>query len=229
MNRQIINIVWLKRDIRSQDHEPLLKAERAGIPYRIVYLFEPDLIDSPDTSLRHLQFIYHSIIALNKTLFPFKRNVDVYYGNANDVFTHLSECFEIKNIFSFRESGTKITWNRDKRISSLFSRNKISWGESQRDGILRGIKNRINWSDQWHQTMHTTVIRNSYSVSEEASFEHPFLLPETLEVRLKEYPQHYQPAGEQNAWRYLQSFTNKRGFFYQKHISGQKHSFGKNG
>ena len=36
---------------------------------------------------------------------------------------------------------------------------------------------------------------------------------------IKEYPKQYQPAGEQNAWRYLKSFTNQRGFNYQKHIS----------
>ena len=77
MKGQTINIVWLKRDIRSQDHEPLLKAERAGIPYFIIYLFEPTLINYPDTSLRHLQFVYHSILELNKTLAPFNRRVTI--------------------------------------------------------------------------------------------------------------------------------------------------------
>ncbi|MFT5878015.1 MAG: deoxyribodipyrimidine photo-lyase, partial [Dokdonia sp.] len=55
MKRQAINIVWLKRDIRSQDHEPLQIAESAGMPYRIMYVFEPSQINYPDTSLRHLQ------------------------------------------------------------------------------------------------------------------------------------------------------------------------------
>ena len=59
MKREGINIVWLKRDIRSQDHEPLLRAEQAGIPYHIIYLFEPTLVEYADTSLRHLQFVYH--------------------------------------------------------------------------------------------------------------------------------------------------------------------------
>ena len=30
MNSKAVNIVWLKRDLRSQDHEPLLMAECAG-------------------------------------------------------------------------------------------------------------------------------------------------------------------------------------------------------
>ena len=45
MNKETVNIVWLKRDLRSQDHAPLLKAECEGIPYHIIYLFEPSSIN----------------------------------------------------------------------------------------------------------------------------------------------------------------------------------------
>lgn len=219
MKRQAINIVWLKRDIRSQDHEPLFMAAQAGIPYRIIYLFEPTLMAYPDTSPRHLKFIYHAILALNKTLRPFKRNVDVFYGEAIDIFEYLNECFEIKALFSFRESGTQITWQRDKKMASFCKQHHIIWQESQRDGILRGIKNRKAWNKQWHITMHTPLIQNSYTVSKEETLEHPFSLPKKLETQLKQYPEQFQPAGEQNAWRYLKSFTTQRGCNYQKHIS----------
>ncbi len=219
MEKQVINIVWLKRDIRSQDHEPLLKAEKAGIPYRIIYVFEPSLIEYLDTSPRHLQFIYHSILALNTTLAPFNRSVSIFYGEAIDVFKYLSDAFDLKTIFSFRESGTQRTYQRDKKVSSFCKQNCIEWQESQRDGILRGIKNRDNWSKQWHLKMHSPVIQNKYTVANEEPLEHHFLLPEKLEMELKEYPKQYQPAGELNAWRYLKTFTNHRGFNYQKHIS----------
>jgi len=219
LKKQALNIVWLKRDLRSQDHKPLLSAEQAGIPYLIIFSFEPSLIKYPDTSLRHLQFIYHSILNLNKTIAPFNRNVEIFYGEALAVFEYLSESFDIKSLFSYRESGTQITWQRDKEINSFCKKHEIYWQESQRDGILRGIKNRDTWNQKWHATMHTPLIVNKYSVSEEKSLEHPFLLPKKLEIQLKEYPKQYQPAGEQNAWRYLNSFTNQRGFNYQKHIS----------
>lgn len=219
MTAEILNIVWLKRDLRSQDHEPLHKAEQAGMPYRIMYLFEPSLIEYPDTSKRHLQFIYHSIAALNKTLAPYKRSVDVFYGEALDVFEHLRACFAIHSIFSFQESGTQSTWQRDKKIGFFCKRNQITWEQSQRDGILRGIKDRKNWNKQWHVAMHKPVIQNKFSVSEEATLKHPFALPEKIEDQLKDYPTEYQPAGEQNAWRYLKSFASQRGFNYQRHIS----------
>jgi len=219
LKMQAINIVWLKRDIRSLDHEPLFMAEQAGIPYRIIYVFEPTLIGYPDTSPRHLQFIYHSILALNRTLEVFNRKVDVFYGEALDVFEYLKENFDLKSLFSFRESGTKSTWQRDKKITLFCKQHGIVWQESQRDGILRGIKNRDAWNKQWHGFMHTPLIKNRYSISKQKVLNHPFSFPEKLENQLKEYPKQYQPAGEQNAWRYIKSFTAKRGFNYQKHIS----------
>ncbi len=219
MSNQVINIVWLKRDIRSQDHEPLLRAEQAGIPYKIIYLFEPTLIQYPDTNLRHLQFVYHSILALNKTFATHKKSVDVFYGEAIDVMEHLRLHFDVKEIFSYQESGTQITWERDKMITAFCKKHTILWSESQRDGIIRGIKTRTDWNKRWHEVMHRPIIQNEYSISEVEAFEHPFSLPEKLKLDLNDYPKLFQPAGEQNAWRYLKSFGAKRGFNYQRHIS----------
>ncbi len=219
MKKQLTNIVWLKRDIRSQDHAPLLKAESAGIPYRIVYLFEPSFIDYPDTSERHLQFVYHSILALNKTLAPFNRSVEIFYGEAIEVFEYLGQTFDLKSIFSFRESGPEHSWKRDRAVKLFCRKHHIIWQETQRDGILRGIKNRDNWNRQWHVKMHQAVIKNYYSISTDKALTHPFLMPQELLLQLEKYPKQYQPAGEQNGWRYLKSFTNQRGFYYQKHIS----------
>jgi deoxyribodipyrimidine photo-lyase len=219
LKKQSVNIVWLKRDLRSQDHAPLLKAERAGIPYRIVYVLEPSRIEYPDTSPRHLQFVYHSILALNTTLAPFNRRVEVFYGEAIDIFNYLNKCFDINSLFSYRESGTQSTWQRDKQIKVVCNQHRVDWQESQRDGILRGITNRVNWNKQWHITMHKPLIQNVYSISKEDPLKHSFLIPKKLETQLNDYSKQFQPPGELNAWRYLKSFTNQRGFNYQKHIS----------
>ena len=219
MKNQPINIVWIKRDIRSQDHEPLFMAEQAGIPYHIIYLIEPSLIANPDTSLRHLQFISHSIFDLNKTLEPYNRRVTICYGEAVSVFEYLTRQYNIKTLFSYRESGTQPTWYRDKKISLLCKQKQIAWQESQRDGILRGIKNRSEWNKKWHSKMQSPVIQNVYTISNLESLVHHFVIPDDLKALLTRYPKDYQTAGESYAWRYLKSFTKQRGFNYQTHIS----------
>jgi len=219
LNREAINIVWLKRDLRLQDHEPLHRAEQDGIPYFIIYLFEPSVIYYPDTSLRHLQFVYHAIKSLNKRLKNYNRTIEVFYGEAIDVFTFLTKNYTIQQLLSYQESGTKTTWKRDKQIKQYCTKNKIRWIESQRDGIIRGLKNRATWNKRWHAAMHAPIIKNYYSVTTLNALEHSYVVPSELVTKLENYPKQYQPAGEENAWRYLKSFAQKRGFNYHRHIS----------
>ncbi|MDA9343633.1 DNA photolyase family protein [bacterium] len=219
MNREAINIVWLKRDLRLQDHEPLHKAEQEGVPYLIIYLFEPSIIQYPDTSLRHLQFVYHAIKSLDKRLKNYNRTIDVFYGEATDVFTFLTKTYNVRQLFSYQESGTKTTWKRDKQIKQYCIKNSITWIESQRDGIIRGLKNRDTWNQRWHAAMHAAIIKNDYSITTLNALEHSYVVPSELVTKLEDYPKQYQPPGEENAWRYLKSFAQKRGFNYHRHIS----------
>ena len=119
MNKKPINIVWLKRDLRTQDHEPLHLAEKNGLPYLILFCFEPTLYKYPDTSLRHLQFQYHAVLAMNKTLEAYGKSVFIAHADAILVFKYLIDCYNVQHVFSHRESGTKITWERDKEIKKI--------------------------------------------------------------------------------------------------------------
>ena len=219
MKKEVINIVWLKRDLRLQDHKPLYKAEQAGVPYLIIYIFEPNIIAQPDTSLRHLQFVYHSIKSLNKRLDSYHRTVNILYAEAIDAYALLQKKYSIKQVFSYQESGIQITWKRDKQIKNFCINNSISWNEYQRDGIIRGIKSRNSWNKRWHATMHSPLVFNTYSISKLNNLKHTYTLPLALVSKLENYPKKMQPAGEENAWRYLQSFVQKRGFNYHRHIS----------
>ncbi len=214
-----VNIVWLKRDLRTQDHAPLYAAEQAGLPYLILYFFEPSLIQYPDTSLRHLQFCYHSIQQMNQLLFPFERSVNIFYGEASNIFQFLLQNFSIQSVFSYQESGTQITWNRDKAVKKLLDQHHINWTEFAQNGVVRGISNRHGWEKNWKRMIQEPILQNTYSQGKHWSFDYLFKLPKKWLQQLQHYPSNYQPAGEQNAWRYLQSFVQKRGFNYQRHLS----------
>ena len=100
-----VNLVWIKRDIRTQDHAALEAAEQAQIPYLIVYLFEPSLLAYPDSSLRHQQFIYNSLADANKTLHFFNRSIQICYVEAPLFFEFILNHFDLKSVFSYQESG----------------------------------------------------------------------------------------------------------------------------
>lgn len=217
--KKSINVVWLKRDLRLQDHLPLYKAEESHLTYLIIVVFEPSVMAYPDTSLRHLQFQYQAVLQLNKKLKAFNKEVVIFYAEMLAVLDCLCGQFSLNAIFSYRESGIRLTYERDKAVAAFCKENQIEWTEFQRDGIVRGLKDRTSWDKQWYETMHAPLIENEYSASEELKLNNPYPLSEVLKRELQDYPEEFQPAGEDFAFKYLQSFVNTRGIHYHKHLS----------
>lgn len=219
VEKKIINIVWLKRDLRTQDHEPFFLAEQDSCPYLVVFIFEPQIISYPDTSARHLWFQYLSLIELSNKLEGYHKAPIIFHASADDVFQYLSECFHVKRVYSYQESGIQITYDRDKRIARFFKETGVKWIECKRDGIMRGIKNRDGWDDQWFTTMNSPIRKNQYKLQEKLQLENPYPLKEKLVDEWCQNVSHFQPPGEDYAWKYLNSFLEERGLQYSKNIS----------
>lgn len=219
-----LNIVWLKRDLRTQDHRPLFEAEASKKDYLIIYIVEPSLLDHPSQSLRHTQFVYHSIQEINKTLIPSGREVIMFHTEALQVFESLNQNFKIETVFSHEETGTQLTWDRDKSISKFLKKEGVVWREYQRDGVVRGIKNRHLWDQLWQTSIGAPIIQNTYSKTQRAKLNNPFELNASFEKDASEYSKSYQAPGERFAWKYLNSFCQERGRNYNHHISKPKES-----
>jgi deoxyribodipyrimidine photolyase len=127
MEKQALNIIWLKRDLRLQDHEGFFRAEASPLDYLVVYIFDEHLLKGPDCSLRHHQFVYHSLLDLNKQLAPYEREIKICYGESAKVFNFFARNYTIKQVFSYKESGTQRTWDRDKEVEQLFKLKDIKW------------------------------------------------------------------------------------------------------
>lgn len=221
--KKAIQLVWLKRDLRTQDHAALFAAEetfhKTGIPYVVLFLFEPALLAHPDTSDRHLQFCYHSILEMNANWKSINREVSLFFGDATEIFEKIVSESDVKAIYSYQESGIELSYARDRTLKQFFHRNQIPWIEFQRDGILRGISNRIDWEKKWFEQVSQPIIENTFSKNAVEKIPNYFPLPLDFVSRISEYPIVFQPAGESKAWRYLRSFAEKRGMNYSRHIS----------
>lgn len=219
MVKEPLNIVWLKRDLRLQDHAPFFYAESSNFRYLPIYIYEPSLLIHPDSSMRHHQFVYHSLLEMNTHLKAFQREIMIFHKEASEVFEMLSKKFHINTVYSYQESGIRKSWERDNKIGHLFKIKNIVWREFQRDGILRGIKNRNNWDRQWHKYISDSCFENKYSQSGYKSFKNPYPLNATFKSKLIEYPSAFQKAGQNFAYAYLKSFCEDRGKHYAKNIS----------
>lgn len=217
--KQQVNLVWLKRDLRTQDHAALHAASKADIPFLVLFLFEPEMIQYPDTSLRHLQFQYHSLLCIKQTLGNFNIPVLMWYAHAVEAFHTLVHEFQIETVFSYQESGIQRTYHRDKQVKVFLASQAISWKEFQRDGIQRARTDRTGWDEAWMQVMQDELIINTYHSQQTFTIPDCFQIPASLQNKLINYPATFQPPGEQYAWQYLMSFISVRASGYNKHIS----------
>lgn len=219
MDKEYVNIVWIKRDLRLQDHTPLKFAEDENEDYIMIYIFDPEIINYGDLSLIHHQFVFSSINEMNKTLKINNRKVHIMYGESYSVFKYLIKKFNVKKIFSYQESGIKITWSRDKQIKILCLKNKVDWTEIENQGVVRGLKNRIGWDKNWYNYVNANLIDNKISKSN-LNFENiKFSFPHIFQKNIQKKRLNYQKAGEHNAFKILKSFINERVENYGKNIS----------
>ena len=99
MSRQAINVVWLKRDLRTKDHLPLAVAQSNELPYLLVFIWDHDQIRYTDTADRHLWFQYQSILVMDEQLKPYAQKVIQFYGSSVDVFSYLIDQYHIQKVF----------------------------------------------------------------------------------------------------------------------------------
>lgn len=217
-----ISVVWLKRDLRLSDHEPLVEAIQSGLPVLLVYAFEPSLVAAPQSSDRHWRFVWESLQDLQFRLKPFQAQVMVFYEEAPAVFQAILKEFDIDTVYSHQETGIKITFERDLKMAEFFLSQGIQWKEYLQQGVERKRKNRNRWNNLWFGLMSASLkypeLKKARWVSLSKGFweKNPqHAIPE----KWKNPDPLMQPGGESTGRKYLKSFLDDRVKNYNKHIS----------
>jgi deoxyribodipyrimidine photo-lyase len=122
-------------------------------------------------------------------------------------------------VHSYRESGTLRTWKRDQEVQAFLHDHHIWWQQYQRDGILRGNRDRTHWDEQWLATMNRSIEPIRFTGDPDFEMPQSFTIPPELLVQFREYPSGLQQAGESMAWKYLDSFIRGRSERYLRQLS----------
>lgn len=146
----------------------------------------------------------------------------VFTGVVVDVLAALQQQVRIDTIFSHEETGIQVTYDRDKAVAQFCREQSINWREFQCNGVIRRLKNRDTWTADWQRTMraeqqHPDLARwhpadlpiHWYEATHGPDLPPDWQQPHAL----------FQPGGEQNAHRYLDSFLNERIALYAWSIS----------
>jgi deoxyribodipyrimidine photo-lyase len=222
LQKEEIVLVWLKRDLRFTDHEPMYFAQQQSLPVLLIYCFEPSVMKYDDSDFRHWRFVYQSLQDMQLKLARLDTQIAIFHNEALFVLSEIVSFYKVKTIFSHQETGNKITYDRDISVHNFCIENNIEWKEYQNNGIIRKLKSRKDWEKRWKQKME----ENPKLIDDENS---KFLkIDEEIFDKIKgqeldakitaNYPS-FQPGGETNAWKYLQSFLKERYVNYSNYIS----------
>jgi len=221
MEKETINIVWLKRDLRLKDHAPLKAAAESENPCLLAYLFEPSLVHDPHYDVRHWRFVWESLISMMETLSDHDLELLVAYEEAEDFFEKINDKYDIKAVFSHEETGIDLTYQRDLAMKEWFEARDIEWREYQTNAVQRGLMHRDGWRDRWKYIMDEPQAEPNLDQlhSVQASDDILEFINTSIPNRFKEGTDYFQTGGEEKAWHLLESFVHERCSDYNASIS----------
>lgn len=224
-----LQILWLKRDLRTYDHAPACRAIEKAVDtggLLVCYIFEPSVMAHYDSDVRHWRFALQSLENMNSRLRDFGVQIQYFYGEALEIFENLAQNFNIQHVFSYQEIGNNLTFERDKQLKIFFKKQKIAWKETPMSGIRRGLSHRKTWKDDWFAMAKSKIQNPDWSFIQKYQIECPppvsaFQIDQNSDFfkEISTILPHFQAGGEAMGWRYLRSFVAERGKNYMAQIS----------
>jgi deoxyribodipyrimidine photo-lyase len=221
-----MHVVWLKRDLRLQDHAPIAEALKREGRILLLYVVEPAWAAHATCDPRHAWFVRQSLEAIDEQLAP--RGVAVLRGDPVDVLERLRREVGMASLVSHEETGLRWSYDRDLRVAAWCRQHGIAWQEFQTNGVERGRRDRHRWRERWYATMKRRPAKVDREVLRARLVEREAFAswPEGAEpwrgFGLECVPAHdpaFQAGGELAAHEVLDSFLAGRIAGYSRNIS----------
>lgn len=217
--KERVNIVWFKRDLRINDHKPLLEASNLGLPVLPLYVVEPDYWQQNFSSSRHWHFIYDCLLDLNMALTQLGQPLIIQVGEVFDVISRLHSEYNIQAIYAHEETGNLWTYQRDISVNKLCSTLGIPLHEYPLNGVVRKLRSRDDWSTIRNKRMAQRIAPKPSSVPPLATYSSVPLPDKDHPMFGKKFTGTVQQGGRVAAVDDLRGFLNHRSCQYLYHIS----------
>jgi deoxyribodipyrimidine photo-lyase len=218
LRAKALNIVWLKRDIRLDDHAPLSEAAQQG-PFIALYVYEPIVWQSPEADVCQLEFINEALLGLDRKLKMLGGRVVFRAGDVLSVLKKLHQQHPVRKMWSHEETGTMATYQRDLLVKRWCRSQGIQWREFPQNGVVRRLATRDGWAEIWQKRMRAPMIAPPDRIEDvpEIESEHPRSADQLTMV--SSVAKERQIGGEDRANETLETFLFQRGMNYRHEMS----------
>lgn len=154
---------WIKRDLRVFDNpaltEATARAAASGLPLLPLFLFEPTVLLAPETSPFHIQAQRQALEDLRHRLAEqYQSDVLVLAADAVPALDALYHRHPFTHLVSHRETGTEVTYARDRAVAAWCRRQGVTWTQPPQAGVFRPLKDRDRREALWQQFMGQTPL-----------------------------------------------------------------------
>ncbi len=150
-------LVWFKRDLRLADHAPLAAAAAAD-GAAALFVIEPEWLASAEFDAQHLEFTLAALAPLREALAARGLPLWVRVGPALQVLAQVQREFAFTHLLSHEETGPGWTYTRDLAVGAWCRETGLSWQEWPQTGVVRRLRSRSGWADQWLKRMDAALI-----------------------------------------------------------------------
>ena len=209
------HIIWFKKNLRVLDNATLLNSD---YPKILIYIIEPQLWAQKDMSLRQWEFTFESLKNLQNDLSSINLHLNIFSGDALEIFKEIHNKYGIKKVSSEQETGIKWTYQRDVKVKQFFTSEKITWQEVPHIGVIRGRHNRNYWAKNFQKEINKPILKpkdyfKNSKILEIPKFQHPEQFYDSTPCPER------QQGGTNNAKALLKTFLDFRGENYQVEMS----------
>lgn len=180
------------------------------------------LLEDPHYSERHWQFVQSSLEDIDREVEKHNTQVLVTYGATLHVFDAIRRLYEDVSLSSHEETGIKLTYDRDLEMLDYCKEQNISWVEYQSNGIIRGKRNRKNWTKSWYAYMSSARLDvNLYKINWLTKRDISKLKSKIGRPMTRSFlgGSSWQRGGRSEGLQYLDSFVQTRVYDYARGIS----------
>lgn len=136
-----MQVLWLKRDLRLSDHEPLrlaLEQSAAAGPVLVLYCHEPALLGKADASAQHVGFVQESLADIARDLRARGSDLLEVTLGAPETLALLHLRTPVRHLWAYAETTHQTGFARDKQVRHWARENHVRFHELAQNAVRRG-------------------------------------------------------------------------------------------